>query len=57
MASDDSKKCAHPVCSCNVTSGKYCSTECEAMEKTPDISCKCPHAGCKGHTVSQAASK
>jgi hypothetical protein len=23
----DSKKCAHPVCSCNVTSGKYCSTE------------------------------
>jgi hypothetical protein len=53
----DSKKCAHPVCSCNVTSGKYCSTECEAMEKTPDIACKCPHAGCKGHTVSQAASR
>jgi len=57
MASDENKKCAHLVCSCNVTSGKYCSTECEAMEKTPDIACKCPHAGCKGHTVSQAASR
>jgi hypothetical protein len=53
----DNKKCAHPVCSCDITSGKYCSTECEAMEKTPDITCKCPHAGCKGHTVSQAASR
>jgi len=37
----DSKKCAHPVCSCTVTSEKYCSVECEAMEKTPDIACKC----------------
>ena len=53
----DSKNAPIPVCSCSVTSGKYCSTECEAMEKTPDISCKCPHAGCKGHTVSQAASR
>ena len=53
----DSKKCAHPVCSCDVTSGKDCSTECEAMEKTPDIACKCPQAGCKGHTASQAASR
>jgi hypothetical protein len=26
-------KCAHPVCSCVITSGKYCSTECAAMEK------------------------
>jgi hypothetical protein len=27
------KKCAHPICSCTVTQGKYRSTECEAMEK------------------------
>ena len=43
------KKCAHPSCSCPPASGsKYCSTECSAMEKTPDISCKCNHPGCKG---------
>jgi hypothetical protein len=48
MTSGNSKKCAHPVCSCKITSGKYCSTQCEAMEKTPDIDCKCGHAGCKG---------
>jgi hypothetical protein len=40
------KKCAHPPCSCEATEGsKYCSVECEAMEKT------CPHAGCKGKVV------
>jgi metallothionein len=49
MASKEGKKCAHPVCSCAVTSGKYCSTQCEAMEKTPDIACKCGHPGCKGY--------
>jgi hypothetical protein len=43
--------CAHPVCSCVVTgSGKFCSPECEAMEKTPDIHCLCGHTGCKGKT-------
>lgn len=45
---NESKKCAHPVCSCTVTSGKYCSTQCEAMEKTPDIDCTCGHPACKG---------
>ena len=48
MASDESKKCAHPVCSCNVTSGKYCSTECEAMEKTPDIALQVPTCRLQG---------
>src|SRR6266478_8712845 len=43
------KKCAHPPCSCMAIEGsKYCSVECEAMEKTPDIECACPHARCKG---------
>jgi hypothetical protein len=41
-------KCAHPVCSCTTSSGKYCSTQCEAMEKMPDISCSCGHPVCKG---------
>lgn len=44
------QKCAHPVCSCSVTKGKYCSEACEAMEKTPDIDCLCNHPGCKGKT-------
>jgi metallothionein len=43
----DPKKCAHPNCSC-MTKEKYCSTQCEAMEKTPDINCTCEHPGCKG---------
>jgi len=48
MAAKD-KKCAHPPCSCAASGdSKYCSTECQAMEKTPDINCLCHHAGCKG---------
>ena len=50
MAPAKPQKCAHPVCSCVTTSGKYCSTQCEAMEKTPDIDCSCNHAICKGKT-------
>ena len=46
------KKCAHPSCSCMTSDGsKYCSTECQAMQKTPDVSCSCGHAGCKGKIV------
>jgi hypothetical protein len=50
MTPTKAEKCAHPVCSCLTTSGKYCSTECQAMEKTPDIDCLCGHTGCKGKT-------
>lgn len=42
------EKCAHPVCSCITTKGKYCSTACAAMEKTPDLDCRCGHGECKG---------
>jgi osmotically-inducible protein OsmY len=56
MASAKAEKCAHPVCSCLTTSGKYCSTECEAMEKTPDVDCSCGHAGCQGNRSSIASS-
>jgi hypothetical protein len=48
--SPELKKCAHPVCTCEATTGKYCSAACEAMEKTPDIDCHCAHKGCKGKT-------
>jgi hypothetical protein len=50
MKNPESTKCAHPVCSCVVTFGKYCSTVCETMQRTPDIDCSCSHAICKGKT-------
>jgi hypothetical protein len=50
MATAKAAKCAHPICSCVTTSGKYCSTQCEAMEKTPDIDCSCGYTVCKGKT-------
>jgi hypothetical protein len=44
------KKCAHPPCSCMVgPDDKFCSAQCEAMEKTPDIACECNHPGCQGN--------
>jgi len=50
MAAAKAERCAHPVCSCVTSPGKYCSTQCEAMEKTPDIDCACGHTGGKGKT-------
>jgi hypothetical protein len=50
MVANGTKKCAHPVCTCLVTSEKYCSLQCEAMEAIPDMDCKCPHSICKGRT-------
>ena len=50
MTTAKAGKCAHPVCSCVTALGKYCSTECEAMEKMLDIHCARRHAGCKGRT-------
>jgi metallothionein len=44
-------KCEHPNCSCMVTDGKFCSAQCEAAAKTPDIDCKCEHPGCRGKTT------
>ncbi len=50
MTPTKAEKCAHPICSCMTTSGGYCSIECEAMEKMPDIACHCGHAVCIGDT-------
>jgi hypothetical protein len=44
------KKCAHPICTCEANTGKYCSAACEAMEEAPDIDCHCGHDVCKGKT-------
>jgi hypothetical protein len=48
MVMEKTKKCAHPNCSCTAMAGKYCSVQCESMEKMPDIDCKCGHPVCKG---------
>jgi hypothetical protein len=45
----DSDRCKHPPCTCRVEPGtSYCSPQCEAMEDTPGIDCRCGHASCKG---------
>jgi hypothetical protein len=44
MDATNAHKCAHPVCSCMITEGKYCSVACEAMENLSDIDCHCEHA-------------
>jgi hypothetical protein len=49
MGTEDKKKCAHPLCTCGVSSDdKYCSAQCAAMENLVDIDCRCGHAGCAG---------
>ena len=47
MTVDQMKKCAHPSCTCR-SSDKYCSVQCQAMEKTPDVTCRCNHPDCGG---------
>jgi len=51
------EKCAHPACSCVPTSGKYCSTQCETMERTLDVDCPCRHTDCKDskHSIASSA--
>jgi hypothetical protein len=46
-------KCAHPVCSCQVTEGsphgKYCSEQCRmSADEVAQVYCECHHAGCRG---------
>nr|HEV7952943.1 hypothetical protein [Candidatus Acidoferrales bacterium] len=46
---NDTKKCAHPNCSCKADAdSKYCSAACAAVEDMPDIDCRCGHPGCAG---------
>jgi hypothetical protein len=46
---NDTKKCAHPNCSCKADAdSKYCSAACAAVEDMPDIDCRCGHPACTG---------
>src|ERR1035438_2680032 len=45
MLSEKAEKCAHSLCSCVATSDKYCSAECQATEKTPQIAWPCLQPG------------
>lgn len=48
---DETKKCAHELCSCTVTDAKYCSQSCEDNAGVTTLACDCPHTGCTGHAV------
>jgi len=43
------QRCANPLCSCTVTSDKYCSVECEveAAGHTKSTHCECGHEECR----------
>lgn len=47
----DSKKCAHPVCECQVEAhgpfGKYCSDHCKQSGDKTELRCGCQHAVCR----------
>jgi metallothionein len=44
----ETKKCAHPACSCAVTGeNTYCSQSCEDAAEMTEISCNCGHPGCE----------
>ena len=46
----DSKKCAHPMCSCTVgDKDKFCSASCEGAKDISAIACSCGHPGCKSN--------
>jgi hypothetical protein len=49
------KKCANESCSCPVSTGKYCSAQCEAMEGSASKDCSCPHPECEGRTIAASA--
>lgn len=48
---NETKKCAHEGCTCQVNDKKYCSQFCEdaASTGTTTLGCDCPHSGCTGH--------
>jgi hypothetical protein len=47
--SDETKKCAHPACSCIAPEGKkYCSEVCEDAKSMTELTCQCEHPACTG---------
>jgi hypothetical protein len=57
MANQETKKCAHVPCLCNVPSGEeYCGEVCrEAGSEDVEIACQCDHPACP-LTVRQSVS-
>jgi hypothetical protein len=48
MADNETKKCAHPSCSCSVAGDdKYCSEYCKDAKDIMEIGCGCEHQGCR----------
>ena len=48
MADNETKKCAHPSCSCSVADNdKYCSEYCKDAKDIMEIGCGCEHQGCR----------
>jgi hypothetical protein len=42
------KKCAVPLCTCQISGGKeFCSAECR--NGLPTGTCHCPHSDCRSH--------
>lgn len=52
MVPAKAERCTRVACSSVTTSGKYCSAECEAEDKTLEVDCLCKQAGCKAKTES-----
>ncbi len=49
---NESKKCAHELCTCVVPDGqKYCSTFCEDSKGTTSLQCDCGHGGCNAQRL------
>jgi len=48
----DTKKCAHPICSCHVSGdAKFCSQLCEDSVGIQSLKCDCKHPGCSGEAL------
>jgi hypothetical protein len=49
----DAKKntCAHELCRCPASEGRYCSTYCATAKGTAEIACGCGHPGCATKTA------
>lgn len=52
MVPQNKQQCANPVCSCTVSSGEYCSPECQSAEdsRSDNSTCKCGHDDCRAKT-------
>jgi hypothetical protein len=48
---EETTKCAHPACKCNVPKdgefGKFCSEHCQTAGEMAEIRCECGHPTCK----------